>query len=640
MGSGKKGRKTIDDEDAKEINIITNDLVKEFKDKNKSRAGTISATIINSFIKAFGGYIMMGLFLLNTIFFVGLNIYSNKFLEEQHKHFNDASRYFYLQIYMTICVFSVLGQLIQAFIKRGIGYRLSISVHSNMLYALLHSKLEQFLERVPNGLIVEKFANDIADVDRASVGAFAVFTNKFIEVIIISLTIGFTIGWQLVLFAAIWLIVVFRLEKRFINARREYKRLEEAAEGPVLNLFSEVIKGLPNVRCQNLGNFFRQRMFQKVSEAMKNVLLDKIFKSWFTLNSNLCLQFLVQLPALVGLLYFFNNVSPANIGLFFVLAFNMGKSLLEMSNEKTEFEICMISMENCNYFSEIEVEQGYRHFEWERATFGLGGKSQLKKLIKYEKTIHERIQRESSVNKGEVIFDGVSAERTNSDIGKVMDLAFILSPGEKLGIVGRSGSGKSTIVELIWRFIRPSKGKIYIDGQDINEMDLKKLRSQVDVISQETALFAGTLRQSLDPSGFKHNDAEMIEILEKLNFVNLEYQRSGLDMLLDSEGTNLSQGEKQLICFARSLLHPKNLILLDEATAYIDIRTEEAIRKIIKSAFTELSMIIVAHKIQTVWDCDHILVLKDGKMEDFGAPHELLEKGGYFQEIIEMMKKK
>jgi ABC-type multidrug transport system fused ATPase/permease subunit len=161
------------------------------------------------------------------------------------------------------------------------------------------------------------------------------------------------------------------------------------------------------------------------------------------------------------------------------------------------------------------------------------------------------------------------------------------------------------------------------------------------VVSQDTALFEGTLRENIDPLCVQTDDAVLMSILKRLAFTNQSFETHGLEMQIDSDGGNLSQGEKQLICFSRTLVSKRTLIILDEATANIDIKTEESIQKAVEEEFENSTMLIIAPRIHTVLHCDRIIVLRDGKIEEMGIVQEMIRKeGSYLKEIYDKLVKK
>lgn len=193
-----------------------------------------------------------------------------------------------------------------------------------------------------------------------------------------------------------------------------------------------------------------------------------------------------------------------------------------------------------------------------------------------------------------------------------------MKPGEKIGVVGRTGAGKTSLIKLFWRCLLPYEGTIKIDGKDISKCDIKTLRTEMDVVSQEASLFEGTLRENLDPQSTGESDSYLVEILNELKFKS--GQPVNLEMQIDSDGSNLSIGEKQIICFARILLSRRKLVILDEATANIDLQTEGYIQNFLISGFSDSTMFIIAHRVQTVLHCDKILVLRFGEIIEFDTP--------------------
>ena len=575
-------------------------------------------------------------------------MYANKYLEDWSRKFETSDKFGHLKTYGLIWIgvagTQVLGQAVKVYCI----YSMSTMIHSKMMYSILHSKLQRFLDKVPYGQIQNRFSQDMQTVDRQSVNYLYWFLDPLTNCFVTFCTICYTVGWQIMIFIAVWFFVVYRLERWYMNAKREYNRLKAMASSPVITTTSDVIKGLANIRIMNLRQFFRDQFFERVDIKMKNDLLDRIFINWFSIRCNVSQLILIQLSAILAMLYIFDETEPEKVGLFFVCLFTMGPILFQTIVVKTEWETSLITVERCQHFTQLEAETGYKNYEKESKMFSAGGGRRMKKLIKREKLKYEQLTNPDKVSardsvlqkivtEGRVQFEHMSSRYVNAEQNVLHDLHLLIQPGEKIGIVGRSGSGKSSLIRLLWGYMRPRRGRILIDGKDITMVDIKSLRAQISVITQETALFEGTLRDNLDPTGFRFKDERLIEVLSDLDFQNQGYKEKGLEMSLDSQGTNLSQGEKQLLCFARSVLNPSKLILLDEATASIDIKTEETIQRVIKEEFSESTMIIVAHRVQTVLECDRIMVMKDGKVDSFDTPKKLMQENQFFKDIVEKM---
>ena len=597
-------------------------------------------------------------------------IYATKFFEDWSKDFNKHDKYLYLKLYGLIWIAGSLTSILKQSIKVLCTYRVASKTHNMMAFSLLHSRLQRFLEVVPYGQIQNRFSQDIRQVDLESVTSFYWLTHFASQVLTQVGAILLVVSYQLIFLIGIWIFVMTRIEALFMSARREYNRLMAISVSPMINNFSDTIKGLTYIRTMQLDEFFRAKMVHTVAERVKNKVLDEMLTAWFSMRCELSQKFLIVLPAMVGILYLWEDIDPSNIGLFFVCVFSMSDALKDVFVEKTDWETVMVSLERCQYFNNLEPETGYKNFQKEKLAFGKGGKKRLIKCLKNEKRRYRELivgaqdpnreakrvgsdgkevskvkkdigssEFERVVKAGALQFEGVYARYQGAETDTLKNINLSINAGEKIGIVGRSGSGKSTIIKLFWKYMTPRKGKILIDGTDITASDLKSLRSQITLITQETALFEGTLRQNLDPAGYRFSDDKLRDTLLELEFENQSYLEKGLEMRLDAEGSNLSQGEKQLICFARAILQPSKLVLFDEATANIDLKTEEIIQRSVKKRFVGCTMIVVAHRVQTVLECDRIVVMDLGRVQEFGTPEELIRKeSGFFKEIFEKMK--
>lgn len=204
-----------------------------------------------------------------------------------------------------------------------------------------------------------------------------------------------------------------------------------------------------------------------------------------------------------------------------------------------------------------------------------------------------------------------------------------IKSGERIGVVGRTGAGKSTLVSAIFRLIEASGGSIRIDRVDISRVGLAKLRSSLAIIPQDPVLFSGTMRSNLDPFN-RHTNDELLGYLEKVQLMDtLNANGAGLEMRISENGTNLSVGERQLVCIARAMMRRAKVLILDEATSNIDNEMDGVIQKLLRgSAFAGCTIIAVAHRLETVIDCDRVLVLDKGVVMENDTPANLVEREG------------
>ncbi|KAL6978400.1 Multidrug resistance-associated protein 4 [Sarracenia purpurea var. burkii] len=207
--------------------------------------------------------------------------------------------------------------------------------------------------------------------------------------------------------------------------------------------------------------------------------------------------------------------------------------------------------------------------------------------------------------------------------------------GEKIGVVGRTGSGKSTLIQVFFRLVEPSGGRIIIDGIDITVLGLHDLRSRFGIIPQEPVLFEGTVRSNIDPIG-KYSDEKIWQSLERCQLKDVVAAKPGkLDSLVVDNGDNWSVGQRQLLCLGRVMLKHSRLLFMDEATASVDSQTDAVIQKIIREDFAASTIISIAHRIPTVMDCDRVLVIDAGRAKEFDKPSHLLERPSLFRALVE-----
>ena len=236
---------------------------------------------------------------------------------------------------------------------------------------------------------------------------------------------------------------------------------------------------------------------------------------------------------------------------------------------------------------------------------------------------------------GKITVDGATMRYRDGPI-VLKKLSFQVEGGQKIGVVGRTGSGKSSLMTSLFRIVELSEGGITIDGIDISQIGTFPLRSKLSIIPQDPTLFSNTVKYNLDPFG-ESSDEELWDILEKCQLGDVVRNlTNGLDEAVTEGGSNFSQGQRQLLCIARSVLRKPKILVCDEATASIDNETDRLIQLMIRDCFKDATVLTIAHRLGTVMDSDKVLVLDDGKLAEFDRPEKLMKiKGGIFRGMVE-----
>ncbi|KAJ0781839.1 putative ABC-type xenobiotic transporter [Helianthus annuus] len=217
----------------------------------------------------------------------------------------------------------------------------------------------------------------------------------------------------------------------------------------------------------------------------------------------------------------------------------------------------------------------------------------------------------------------------------IKGITLTIKGGEKIGVVGRTGGGKSTLIQVLFRLVEPSGGSITIDGINISTLGLHDLRSRFGIIPQEPILFEGTVRSNIDPIG-QHSDEEIWRSLERCQLNDVVAAKPGkLDSAVVDNGDNWSVGQRQLLCLGRVMLKHSKLLFMDEATASVDSQTDAVIQRIIREDFADCTIISIAHRIPTVMDCDRVLVIDAGYAKEFDKPSRLIERPSLFGALVQ-----
>ncbi|XP_014214767.1 probable multidrug resistance-associated protein lethal(2)03659 [Copidosoma floridanum] len=514
-------------------------------------------------------------------------------------------RSWYIYVYGSIVIFTVFITLIQSCIFFNMCMKISKNLHAWILKSIIHAKMS-FFNSNPVGRIMNRFSKDMGIIDTR-------LPQTLMDVVTIGLkTISVII---LVLIVNVWFILpvvfisitAYLLRKFYIKPCRSIKRLEGITRSPVFNHVSASIQGLTTIRALHAQNILT-REFDNHQDLHSS--------AWFLFFSGsrafgMYIEMLTAffLAIVVYSLLAIHEISLAgDVGLIVTQILMLSGSLQWGIRQTTELENQMTSVERILEYADIPQEPV------------LDNNVESRPLDKWPKN-------------GKIEFKNVDLIYDRQNNLALMNLNFIAEPDEMIGVVGRTGAGKSSIISAIFRLV-DIKGEILIDDVPTDQIPLQDLRSRISIIPQEPVLFAGSLRNNLDPFE-EHSDHVLWLALEDVELKQCLDSDLGLDMLVMEGGSNFSVGQRQLLCLARAIIRNHKILILDEATANVDPGTDELIQRAIRKKLKNCTVIVVAHRLNTVIDSDKILVMDAGQVKEFDHPYILLQKkDGIFSNMV------
>ena len=363
------------------------------------------------------------------------------------------------------------------------------------------------------------------------------------------------------------------------------------------------------IRAFGEEQFYKGKYFGKINTALNINLICKGVNVWFQEMFKLISIFYLTYLVLKTILDE-KNVTAQSCSIIVTYSVLLQEYLGSIYNRCANLENDMISMERCIKYMQI-IQEAPSHIP----------------------EIDDNLINEKWPQNGEIQFQNYSVKyRPDTEI-VLKKINFKINAGEKVGICGRTGSGKSTICLCLFRILEP-EGTIFIDNIDITKIGLDLLRKNITIIPQDPCLLEGTLKYNIDPFN-KYSDEEIIQILKDIGFEYTESDDLILNKKIEQNGANLSVGQKQLICIARALLRKTKIVVMDEATASIDMNTEQIIQKAMNLVLENSTVITVAHRIKTIINYDKILVLDNGEIKEFDTPTNLLKnEKSFFYELF------
>jgi ABC-type multidrug transport system fused ATPase/permease subunit len=400
------------------------------------------------------------------------------------------------------------------------------------------------------------------------------------------------------------ILVIWSITSKYVSISRDMKRIESVGKSPVMVTFSETLSGLPILRSFGKGNLFLQRCISHLDNLNRGHLYLWLSNRW--LNFRMIMISACTSGAVCSMVLYEKNHDSVAVGLALVYTLQLTDNLTFLARAYADTQV---------NFSSVERVEEYTYTKPEKYDGCL------------DKTVMAALDDSAWPSTGHIDFDSVVLRYPSTDKDVLRGVSFSCPAKKKVGVVGRTGAGKSSLLAALFRTCEPSSGRICIDGQNILELPLQRLREAIAIVPQDPVLFCGTIRFNLDPERLRSDD-DIWAVLEKLYLTDVvKASGEGLNMSLVENGANLSLGQRQLLCLARALLRRCKCIVLDEATASVDPHSDAIIQRVIQCEpeFADCTILCVAHRLDTIAFYDYVLVMDEGTAKEFDTPLALLE---------------
>ncbi|XP_041349392.1 multidrug resistance-associated protein 5-like [Gigantopelta aegis] len=491
--------------------------------------------------------------------------------------------------------------------------RAASRLHKQLLQRTMHSPMK-FFDKTPLGKIINRFAADMDEVDVRLPSNLELYLQNILLVFFALVMICVLFPWDLLAILPLS-IVFFVLAYMFTPILQRLKFIDNLTRSPYLGHLAASVEGISTINVYGQADSFVKQFCDMLDMNTIPFFLFYAANRWLALFLDLMTIAVIGVTGFLVVLTVTPKTRP-RLAWHCLLHFSFITSLLQ-------------------YTLRLSVETGARFSSVQRIT----------DYIENLQTEGNPAGQASPVpatwpSEGYITFSKFRMRYSDGLPLVLKGISLNIQPRQKIGIVGKSGSGKSSLGVALFRLSEAASGAITIDGRNIRDVELTDLRSRLTILVQDPVLFEGTVRYNLDPSGCYHSDDLIWEALAKCHIkekvVSLQNK---LDTLVEENGRNFSTGEKQLLCLARALLRHTKILILDEATASVDTRTESLVQQTIQEVFEDCTVLTIAHRLVTILDCDKVLVMDDGKVMEFDSPKVLLAKRhSKFKTMIEALK--
>nr|XP_020037160.1 multidrug resistance-associated protein 1 isoform X1 [Castor canadensis] len=571
---------------------------------DKAQTGQVQLSVYWDYMKAIGlfiSFLSIFLFLCNHVSALASNYWLSLWTDDPIVNGTQEHTKVRLSVYGALGI----SQGVAVF-----GYSMAVSVggilasrrlHLDLLHSVLRSPVS-FFERTPSGNLVNRFSKELDTVDSMIPQVIKMFMGSLFNVLGACVIILLATPVAAAIIPPLGLVYFF-VQRFYVASSRQLKRLESVSRSPVYSHFSETLLGVSVIRAfEDQERFIRQSDL-KVDENQKAYYPSIVANRWLAVRLEYVGNCIVLFAALFAVISR-HSLSAGLVGLSVSYSLQITAYLNWLVRMSSEMETNIVAVERLKEYSEIEKEAPWQ--------------------------IQETAPPSNWPQVGRVEFRDYGL-RYREDLDLVLKhISITIDGGEKVGIVGRTGAGKSSLTLGLFRINESAEGEIIIDGVNIAKIGLHNLRFKITIIPQDPVLFSGSLRMNLDPFS-QYSDEEVWTALE---LAHLKGFVSALPDKLNHEcaegGENLSVGQRQLVCLARALLRKTKILVLDEATAAVDLETDNLIQSTIRTQFEDCTVLTIAHRLNTIMDYMRVIVLDKGEIRECGPPSDLLQQRGIF----------